>query len=160
VGEIFAWIIGWDLILGALSTATVAVGWSGYFVSLMHNLGINIPRRFSTPAPSIPRRHRSARRGPARHRHQAIRRREHLLVAIKAMVLIVFVVASAAYVSRANLTPFVPPNTGEFGHFGWSGILRGRASCSSPTSLRRSLDGGSGGEEPWTRHADRHPRSC
>jgi APA family basic amino acid/polyamine antiporter len=38
---------------------------------------------------------------------------------------VVFVVAGAAYVNRANLTPFVPPNTGEFGHFGWSGILRG-----------------------------------
>src|SRR5947207_13268021 len=39
-GEIFAWIIGWDLILEyALSTATVAVGWSGYFVSLMHDIG-------------------------------------------------------------------------------------------------------------------------
>src|SRR4029450_10810642 len=44
VGEIFAWIIGWDLILEyALSTATVAVGWSGYFVSLMHNLGVTVP---------------------------------------------------------------------------------------------------------------------
>src|ERR1043166_2430697 len=43
-GEIFAWIIGWDLILEyALSTATVAVGWSGYFVSLMHDVGLNVP---------------------------------------------------------------------------------------------------------------------
>src|SRR5438477_1516456 len=43
-GEIFAWIIGWDLILEyALSTATVAVGWSGYFVSLARDAGIVIP---------------------------------------------------------------------------------------------------------------------
>src|SRR5215813_1541630 len=43
-GEIFAWIIGWDLILEyALSTSTVAVGWSGYFVSLMQNVGLAIP---------------------------------------------------------------------------------------------------------------------
>jgi basic amino acid/polyamine antiporter, APA family len=48
-----------------------------------------------------------------------------LLVAIKVLVLIVFVVAGASYVRRANLTPLVPPNRGEFGHFGWSGILRG-----------------------------------
>src|SRR5439155_8838129 len=48
-----------------------------------------------------------------------------LLVAIKAFVLVVFVVAGAAYVDRANLTPFVPPNAGAFGHFGWSGVLRG-----------------------------------
>src|SRR2546423_8661150 len=43
VGEIFAWIIGWDLILEyALSTSTVAVGWSGYFVSLCPDLGISV----------------------------------------------------------------------------------------------------------------------
>jgi APA family basic amino acid/polyamine antiporter len=40
-------------------------------------------------------------------------------------VLVVFVVAGASYVKRANLTPFVPPNTGAFGSFGWSGVLRG-----------------------------------
>jgi APA family basic amino acid/polyamine antiporter len=48
-----------------------------------------------------------------------------VLVVIKAMVLVIFVVAGAAYVNRDNLTPFIPPNTGTFGHFGWSGILRG-----------------------------------
>jgi len=48
-----------------------------------------------------------------------------LLVAIKAMVLVVFVAAGAAYVNRDNLTPFIPPNTGSFGSFGWSGVLRG-----------------------------------
>jgi APA family basic amino acid/polyamine antiporter len=37
----------------------------------------------------------------------------------------VFVVAGAAYVKRENLTPFVPPNLGPFGQFGWSGVLRG-----------------------------------
>ena len=41
------------------------------------------------------------------------------------MVLILFVVAGASYVRRENLTPFIPPNTGEFGHFGISGVLRG-----------------------------------
>ena len=48
-----------------------------------------------------------------------------MLVGIKAVVLVVFVAAGAAYVNRDNLTPFIPPNTGEFGHFGWSGVLRG-----------------------------------
>src|SRR5256885_6309901 len=41
------------------------------------------------------------------------------------MVLVVFVVAGAAYVRKENLTPLIPPNTGAFGHFGWSGVLRG-----------------------------------
>jgi basic amino acid/polyamine antiporter, APA family len=48
-----------------------------------------------------------------------------VLVAIKAIVLVVFVVAGASYVKRANLTPFIPPNLGPFGAFGWSGVLRG-----------------------------------
>jgi APA family basic amino acid/polyamine antiporter len=48
-----------------------------------------------------------------------------VLVIIKAMVLVVFVLAGAAYVNRANLTPLIPANTGSFGNFGWSGILRG-----------------------------------
>src|SRR5262245_29170101 len=50
IGEIFAWMIGWDLILEyALSTATVAVGWSGYFVSLARDLGITIPASLAAP---------------------------------------------------------------------------------------------------------------
>jgi basic amino acid/polyamine antiporter, APA family len=50
-----------------------------------------------------------------------------LLVVIKSVVLVIFVAAGIAYVRRDNLTPFIPPNTGEFGHFGWSGVLRGSA---------------------------------
>jgi APA family basic amino acid/polyamine antiporter len=129
VGEIFAWIIGWDLILEyALSTATVAVGWSGYFVSLMHDAGLDVPAALAgSPGPlNLPAIvivllvvallvigiRQSAETNT-------------LLVAIKTIVLIVFVVAGAGFVKRANLTPLVPPNTGEFGSFGWSGILRG-----------------------------------
>jgi Amino acid permease len=52
LGEIFAWIIGWDLILEyAMGASTVAVGWSGYIVSLLHNFGINIPPQYAA-APS------------------------------------------------------------------------------------------------------------
>jgi len=126
-GEIFAWIIGWDLILEyALSTSTVAVGWSGYFVSLAKDVGIAIPAALAAPPFNLPAMvivllvaallvigiKESADTNT-------------LLVAIKAIVLIVFVVAGAAYVKRANLTPFIPPNEGSFGQFGWSGVLRG-----------------------------------
>ena len=48
-----------------------------------------------------------------------------VLVIIKALVLVVFVLAGAAYVNRENLTPLIPANTGTFGNFGWSGVLRG-----------------------------------
>jgi basic amino acid/polyamine antiporter, APA family len=128
-GEIFAWIIGWDLILEyGLSVATVAVGWSGYFVSLARDVGIDLPAAITGPP------------GPYNVPAAAIvalvaallvigikqsADTNTLLVAIKAAVLVVFIVAGAAYVKRANLTPFIPPNEGAFGQFGWSGILRG-----------------------------------
>src|SRR5213594_425540 len=50
VGELFAWIIGWDLILEyALSVSTVAVGWSGYFVSFARDVGVTIPPSLAAP---------------------------------------------------------------------------------------------------------------
>jgi APA family basic amino acid/polyamine antiporter len=143
-GELVAWIIGWDLILEyALSGATVAVGWSGYFVSFLRDLGLALPPAltaargaaavladgsvvpglFNLPAAAIVLLvtgllvvgiRQSANTNTA-------------LVILKTGVLIVFVALGAAYVRRENLVPFVPPNTGEFGHFGWSGVLRGAA---------------------------------
>src|SRR5438552_3738765 len=48
LGEIFAWIIGWDLILEyAVGAITVAIGWSGYVVSFLHDFGIDIPPALS-----------------------------------------------------------------------------------------------------------------
>ena len=52
-GQFVAWIIGWDLILEyALSGATVAVGWSGYFVSFLRDLGLPYPRGSPLRRPS------------------------------------------------------------------------------------------------------------
>src|SRR5215813_5802728 len=48
LGELFAWIIGWDLILEyAVGAITVAIGWSGYVVSFLHDFHINIPPQLS-----------------------------------------------------------------------------------------------------------------
>ena len=142
VGELFAWIIGWDLILEyALSTATVAVGWSGYFVSFTNQIGIHIPLALTGPLGRTIV-------GPNGEIVNAIfnlpaagivgfvawlliigirqsANTNTVLVLIKSMVLAVFIVAAYSYVKKDNLTPFIPPNTGEFGHFGWSGVLRG-----------------------------------
>jgi len=131
MGEFIAWIIGWDLILEyALSVATVAVGWSGYFVSLARDIGIAIPPALAAPPPE------GLFNLPAAVIVLVVAAllvigikqsadTNTLLVAIKSVVLVVFVVAGAAYVKRENLTPFVPPNLGPFGQFGWSGVLRG-----------------------------------
>jgi basic amino acid/polyamine antiporter, APA family len=126
-GEIFAWIIGWDLILEyALSVATVAVGWSGYFTSLAHDVGIDLPPALAAPPFNLPAAvivllvATLLVRGVKESADT-----NTVLVAVKSAVLVVFVIACASYVNRANLTPFVPPNTGAFGSFGWSGVLRG-----------------------------------
>ena len=127
IGELVAWIIGWDLILEyALSASTVAVGWSGYFVSLLRDIGIPLSADITQAPFNLPAMlvvglvmlllligiKESADANTA-------------LVLVKGSVLIVFVVAGAHYVKQANLTPFIPPNTGHFGEFGWSGVLRG-----------------------------------
>lgn len=141
MGELIAWIIGWDLVLEyALSTATVAVGWSGYFTSLLAEVGIHLPAALAgAPGETVTM---GSVTGPGMFNLPAaaivafvvwllvigIRQSANAntaLVIIKTMVLIVFVLAGAAYVNRANLTPFIPANTGHFGAFGWSGILRG-----------------------------------
>src|SRR3954471_23775159 len=54
MGEFIAWLIGWDLILEySLGATTVAIGWSGYVVSFLHNLGVDIPPHY-TNAPGTP----------------------------------------------------------------------------------------------------------
>src|SRR5262245_6237656 len=128
-GEIFAWIIGWDLILEyALSVSTVAVGWSGYFVSLSRDMGIVIPTALSSPTAGVNLPALIIVLVVAGLLLIGVKESADAnawLVAIKSVVLIVFVVAGWSYINRANLTPLVPPNAGRFGEFGWSGVLRG-----------------------------------
>ncbi len=142
MGELMAWIIGWDLILEyALSTATVAVGWSGYFSSLIADAGLHLPGYLAAaPGETVAIANGAVAHGmfnlPAALivllvmgllvigiRQSA--NTNTVLVIIKSMVLVIFVIAGAAFVNRANLTPFIPANTGTFGHFGPSGVLRG-----------------------------------
>jgi len=142
MGELLAWIIGWDLVLEyALSAATVAVGWSGYTVSLLNDVGLTLPARLvAGPGQTITLADGSAAHGlfnlPATLSVlavsallvvgiQASARVNTFIVVVKLAVLLLFVIAGIAYVRPENLTPFVPPNTGEFGEFGWSGVLRG-----------------------------------
>ncbi|HJU74214.1 MAG TPA: amino acid permease [Gemmatimonadaceae bacterium] len=143
-GELIAWIIGWDLILEyALSGATVAIGWSGYFVSFLRTVGIDFPAAlasapgtittlpngdvitgfFNLPAALIV----LVVSGLLTLGIRESANTNTVLVVIKSMVLVLFVVAGISYINRDNLTPLIPPNTGEFGSFGWSGVLRGAA---------------------------------
>ena len=142
LGEIFAWIIGWDLILEyAMGASTVAVGWSGYIASLLRNFGITIPPQYAAapwtevklpdgttvggivniPAALIVLALTAMLIGGTKE----LARLNNIMVAIKLFVVVAFILLGAAYVTSANWHPLIPTNTGEFGHFGWSGVVRG-----------------------------------
>lgn len=141
LGKTVAWIIGWDLILEYLfSASTVAVGWSGYMVSFLNDFGIHIPKVLSS-APVIQTANGMVRSGaimdlPAMFiigfltilllvgiRESA--KMNNIVVYIKVGVVLLFVFVGYKYINLDNWTPFIPENTGKFGEFGWSGILRG-----------------------------------
>jgi APA family basic amino acid/polyamine antiporter len=137
MGELVAWIIGWDLILEyAVSAATVAVGWSGYFVGFLGNLGIHVPAQFTAPPGAEVAGVAGIFNVPAAvivllvSALLVVGIRESALVnttivVIKVAVLLVFVVVGIQFIKPELWSPLVPANTGEFGHFGWSGVLRG-----------------------------------
>lgn len=142
LGEFFAWFIGWDLILEYLFTAgTVAVGWSGYFVSFLDDFGLHIPMNMRL----APFDHTSAGGWVAtgsiinfpamfvvavmsvlliRGISQSATL-NNIVVVVKVVVILLFIGFGLSFIDTANWTPYIPQNTGEFGHYGWSGIFRG-----------------------------------
>jgi APA family basic amino acid/polyamine antiporter len=144
LGEFVAWIIGWDLILEyALGAATVAVGWSGYVVSLLADLGVRFPPLLSA-APGTPVVLADGSAASAILNLPAIlisiavtallvigiqesARVNAAIVIVKVAVVLLIIGVGGMFVSADYWNPFIPPNTGEFGSFGWSGVLRGAA---------------------------------
>jgi basic amino acid/polyamine antiporter, APA family len=142
-GEVFAWFIGWNLVLEyTFSVATVSVGWSGYVASLLAQLGLHLPPAlmqapFDRGAGSFAIVATGAWLNvPAVLIVTAIAvvcyvgiressATNSLIVALKISVIALFILAGASYVQRRNWHPFIPPNTGHFGHFGWSGVVAG-----------------------------------
>ena len=114
VGELLAWIIGWDLILEfALGASTVAVGWSGYFTSLLDDAGITLPTAIAGDDPSV--------NLPAMAivliitailivGIRASARINLVIVAIKLAVVLFVIVLGIFYVKTGNWDPFVPPS--------------------------------------------------
>jgi len=175
LGELIAWIIGWDLILEyAVGAITVAIGWSGYVVSLLHDFGINVPPTLSAargtelidiPAAlatamkikagwtgasaSLLAQIHAAGADPGSLAHVTavfnlpaviiifvvttllvVGIKESagfndLIVLVKLLVVIIFIVGAFRAITQANWHPFIPLNTGQSGHFGWSGIMTG-----------------------------------
>src|SRR5262245_1857564 len=151
MGEFIAWMIGWDLILEyALGATTVAIGWSGYVVSFLRDLGIPISDQFATSplaydaAAGVWSRTGAVLNVPAMLIIVAISsllvigiressRVNNIIVVIKVAIVVAFIVAGIAFVSTQNWVTagnpdgaFIPPNQAP-GIFGWSGVLRGAA---------------------------------
>jgi APA family basic amino acid/polyamine antiporter len=136
MGEFLAWIIGWDLVLEyAVGAATVSVSWSSYLVRLLGHFGIVLPARLiASPFDSVAGGHGFVNL-PAIFIIWAISIILMIgisesawvngcIVALKVTIVILVIGLGWAYINRANYVPFLPPNTGETGHFGWSGVMR------------------------------------
>ena len=153
MGELVAWMIGWDLILEyAVGAVTVSIGWSGYVVSFLKDIGIIIPSAWSKgPFAFSPQTHSWSMTGdvlnvPAMLIIAAIStilvvgvkesaRVNNAIVALKVAIVLLFVASGIWFVKESNwVVPgknptgaFIPPNAGQFGIYGWTGILRGAA---------------------------------
>ncbi|HLP04555.1 MAG TPA: amino acid permease [Paludibacter sp.] len=141
MGEFIAWIIGWDLILEYLfGAATVAVGWSGYVVSMFADFGIHLPAEICQ-SPFV-------FDSTGWHTTGAIinfpavfviaimstllvvgikesASFNNVIVLIKVTVILLFIGFGISYIDVSNWKPFIPENTGTWGQFGWSGVLAG-----------------------------------
>ncbi|HEV2180086.1 MAG TPA: amino acid permease [Gemmatimonadaceae bacterium] len=142
LGELLAWIIGWDLILEYLfGAATVAVGWSGYFTALMNDIGIHIPAALSNAPLSVTGGWHLHTTGALINLPALVlaglmtallvigikesANFNNIIVFVKVAIVLLVIAFGFAYVNAQNWHPFVPPNTGEWGVFGWSGVIRG-----------------------------------
>ncbi|MCW4470031.1 amino acid permease [Flavobacterium sp. MFBS3-15] len=134
MGEFVAWIIGWDLVLEyAVGAATVSISWSRYLGKFLHGYGIDIPAEFmlspfeggiiNIPAVVIVMvMSLVLMRGTKESAFI-----NGLIVALKVTVVLVFIVLGWQYIRPENYTPYIPDNTGTFGEFGFSGIIRAAA---------------------------------
>ncbi len=140
MGEFIAWIIGWDLVLEyAVGAATVASSWSGYLAKFFSNFGVALPERFMiTPFDVTSAGEMGLVNLPAVFivvimSLVLIKGTSEsawvngAIVILKVAIVIVFIVIGFNYIKPENLTPLIPENTGKFGEYGWSGIIRAAA---------------------------------
>ncbi|WP_028525960.1 amino acid permease [Runella limosa] len=134
LGEFVAWIIGWDLVLEyAVGAATVSISWSRYLIKFLEGFDvhlpvaltvgpwdggmINLPAVFIVVLMSL-----LLMKGT-----QESALVNGIIVALKVTVVIVFIILGWKYINESNYTPYIPDNTGTFGEYGFSGIIRAAA---------------------------------
>src|SRR5437867_7739902 len=142
LGELFAWIIGWDLILEyALGAVTVSIGWSGYVVSFLRDVGIHIPPELSAARGTLITLADGTQVAAIFNLPAVIiiaivtfllvigiresATVNNVIVFVKVAVVVLFIVGAAHAINPANWHPFIPPNTGIRENFGWSGVVSG-----------------------------------
>lgn len=151
LGEIIAWMIGWDLVFEyVLGSTTVAIGWSGYVVSFLSDFGIVVPADYAGSPLSFDAAHGGWHTTGALINVPAMlivvvitallvlgvretARVNNVIVAIKLVIILAFIAAAAPFVSLTHWVTagnphgaFIPPNAGP-GEYGWSGVVRGAA---------------------------------
>jgi APA family basic amino acid/polyamine antiporter len=142
MGEFIAWIIGWDLVLEyAVGAATVSVSWSRYVTRFLQDtLGVTLPGAFAhSPFETYQLADGTMAHGlvnlPAIFiivaasallmvgiRESA--RVNGAIVLVKIAVVLVVIGVGLFYIKAQNYDPFLPANTGNFGEYGWSGVMR------------------------------------
>jgi APA family basic amino acid/polyamine antiporter len=142
MGELFAWIIGWDLVLEySVGAAAVAISWSQYLTKFLSKYDLYIPAQLvMSPFEQATLADGSVVSGVVNVPAMlivlaltAIVTRgtkgsawfNGMVVALKVAVVLVFIALGWQYIDPANYQPYIPTNTGTFGEFGLSGILRG-----------------------------------
>ncbi|MDR1882588.1 MAG: amino acid permease [Prevotella sp.] len=144
MGEVLAWFVGWILILEYLfACSSVAVGWSGYMLNLLEGWSIDFPQQIAGatfdhlkdgswvwtgriinfPAVFIVTIVSAFLIGGIKQSAFV----NNIIVVIKASVILLFIGFGLSYIDTSNWTPYIPENTGGYGNFGWTGILRGAA---------------------------------
>ena len=182
MGEIVAWIIGWDLILEyALGATTVAIGWSGYAVSLLSDFGIVVPDRYARspfaydPANRVWHLTGALLNVPAMAVIAAISallivgvhdsaRVNNIIVVIKVAIIVVFVGVGAWFVSTSNWVTAGNPEGAFIRPISAPDNTAGAVSCaarpwsSSPISVSTRCRRRRRRPTTRKRHSDRHSR--
>jgi APA family basic amino acid/polyamine antiporter len=144
LGEAIAWFIGWNLLLEyAISASAVAVSWSAYVVSLLGDAHIHLPAALVNAPLGLDAHDHVIATGAIVNvpailiiaamtwlLYVGVRwsaGANTIMVSLKVGIIVIVVVAGLAYVDTSNWRPYVPPNTGTFGHFGLSGVIQGAA---------------------------------
>jgi APA family basic amino acid/polyamine antiporter len=144
MGEALAWFIGWNLLLEyAISASAVAVSWSAYVVSLLGDAHIHLPKVLVNAPLGLDLHDHIIRTGalinvPAVLIIAAMTvllyvgmrgsaSANTFMVTVKVGIIVIIVVAGLKYIDPSNWHPYVPPNTGIRGQFGFTGVMQGAA---------------------------------